>query len=143
MDSSKVSRRTKPVHKILGAHMGGYRRWSYQPASVVFRYLAIMGSEFDQANDCTEEERAAMTSQMQDECCANSSTLDLDQVLKSLENTIPQESSFTRIGPFGIWPVAKAAESCQSDAVYTMERKQETILWTLSSRTQLQISINC
>lgn len=47
-----------------------------------------------------------MVVQMRDECYANSSTLDIDQILRNLQAQIPDINGFTRIGPFGILPTA-------------------------------------
>ena len=55
---------------------------------------------------------------MRNECCSHYSTLDLDRVLRDLQEAVPKSSEFTRIGPFGILNVESEAsppmiaESC-------------------------------
>lgn len=55
----------------------------------------------------TDEEREAMVIQMRDECCSISSSLDLDRVLRELQDRTPVPNEFSRIGPFGILPLSK------------------------------------
>jgi arginine metabolism regulation protein II len=59
--------------------------------------LSLAEGSYDEA----DEDRATMAVQMRDECCANSATLDLDEVLRNLQNRIADAADFTRIGPFG------------------------------------------
>ena len=43
---------------------------------------------------------------MRDECCINASFLDLDRVLRELQDKVTDANEFARIGPFGILPIA-------------------------------------
>ncbi|KAH7348421.1 fungal-specific transcription factor domain-containing protein [Rhexocercosporidium sp. MPI-PUGE-AT-0058] len=54
----------------------------------------------------SDEERLAMVVQMRDECCVNASFLDLDRVLRELQEKVADATEFSRIGPFGILPAA-------------------------------------
>lgn len=47
-----------------------------------------------------------MVVQMRDECCINASFLDLDRVLKELQDKVAEATESSRIGPFGIFPAA-------------------------------------
>ncbi|CZR61358.1 uncharacterized protein PAC_11254 [Phialocephala subalpina] len=62
----------------------------------------------------TDEEREAMVIQMRDECCSNSSSLDLDRVLRELQDRTPVTNEFSRIGPFGILPLNKESPKNES-----------------------------
>ena len=53
----------------------------------------------------SDEERVAMAVQMRTECCINASFLDLDRVLRELQDKVADANEFTRIGPFGVLPV--------------------------------------
>jgi arginine metabolism regulation protein II len=59
-----------------------------------------------------------MVIQMRDECCVNASHLDLDQVLRDLQNRVFETDEFTRIGPFGIMPIARTG-TCDSNPVHS------------------------
>ncbi|KAG4434032.1 hypothetical protein IFR05_010486 [Cadophora sp. M221] len=59
----------------------------------------------------SDEERVAMAIQMRNECCINASFLDLDRVLRELQEKVADATEFSRIGPFGILPVASPASS--------------------------------
>lgn len=48
-----------------------------------------------------------MSLQMRNECCENSSALDLDRVLKDLQDGLSELDGCARIGPFGILTVGK------------------------------------
>lgn len=68
-----------------------------------------MGLE-NETNNSSDEEREAMVVQMRDECCLNASFLDLDRVLRELqEKVIDASSDFSRIGPFGILPLNQSS----------------------------------
>lgn len=58
-----------------------------------------------------------MAIQMRDECSANSASLDLDEVLRNLQNRIPATSEFTQIGPFRILPLTIDCRNCNHDFV--------------------------
>jgi hypothetical protein len=48
-----------------------------------------------------------MSLQMRDECCKKSSSLDLDRVLRELQDRVSELDDFSRIGPFGILSIGK------------------------------------
>ncbi|XMA20888.1 hypothetical protein WAI453_013679 [Rhynchosporium graminicola] len=54
----------------------------------------------------SDEERMAMAVQMRDECCIDASFLDLDRVLKELQDKITDTNELLRIGPFSVFPAA-------------------------------------
>ncbi|KAH7412736.1 fungal-specific transcription factor domain-containing protein [Cadophora sp. MPI-SDFR-AT-0126] len=59
----------------------------------------------------SDEERVAMAVQMRDECCINASFLDLDRVLRELQDKVADANDFARIGPFGVLPIASKPSS--------------------------------
>ncbi|KAI9047945.1 hypothetical protein LZ554_007747 [Drepanopeziza brunnea f. sp. 'monogermtubi'] len=59
----------------------------------------------------SDEEREAMALRMRDECCVNSSYLDLDRVLRELQEKVSEAGEFTRIGPFSIFPSCPPAKA--------------------------------
>lgn len=65
----------------------------------------------EKTDNRSDEERVAMAVQMRDECCTNASFLDLDRVLKELQEKVADATEFSRIGPFGILPAASPALS--------------------------------
>ena len=70
-----------------------------------------------------------MAIKMRNECCADSSTLDLDQVLRDLQTCVPAIIDFKRIGPFGVLPLATAQETCKSnDDAVDEETSREDIV---------------
>jgi hypothetical protein len=60
-----------------------------------------------------DEEREAMVMQMKDECRSISSNLDLDRVLRELEDRV-SGSEFSNIGPFGILPLNNSQTKIES-----------------------------
>ncbi|KAL2064381.1 hypothetical protein VTL71DRAFT_4875 [Oculimacula yallundae] len=52
----------------------------------------------------SDEERVAMAVRMSHECCTNTSFLDLDRVLRELQDQVTDATEFLRIGPFAIFP---------------------------------------
>ncbi|KAK0121730.1 hypothetical protein ONS95_010016 [Cadophora gregata] len=62
----------------------------------------------------SDEERVAMAVQMRNECCVNASFLDLDRVLRELQEKVAEASEFARIGPFGVLPVVSKLSASPS-----------------------------
>lgn len=60
-----------------------------------------------------DEEREAMVMQMKEECCSVSSDLDLDRVLRELQDRVPGDE-FSRIGPFGVLPLSNVSPKTES-----------------------------
>jgi hypothetical protein len=56
-----------------------------------------------------------MSIQMRNECCEHSPTLDLDKVLRELQERILELNGFSRIGPFGVLLMNKEASEPPMD----------------------------
>jgi arginine metabolism regulation protein II len=72
-------------------------------------------------NISSDEERAAMSLQMREECCSLQSSLDLDQVLRELQERIVEANDFSRIGPFGILSMEKETPVAKLDSAQSLE----------------------
>lgn len=58
-----------------------------------------------------DAQRAAMVSQMKVECCSVSPSLDIDRLLRELQDQGQEADGFTRIGPFGMIPISNFGQS--------------------------------
>ncbi|TVY46986.1 Arginine metabolism regulation protein II [Lachnellula occidentalis] len=59
----------------------------------------------------SDVQRVAMVSQMKVECCSISPSLDIDRLLRELQDQGQEAVDFTRIGPFGILPISNVGQS--------------------------------
>jgi hypothetical protein len=101
----------------------GWRRW--MKVKVVEGYCLLVcfdcfgmevGLRMGEGLMKTDEERNEMVIQMRDECCLNSKKLDLDRVLRDVNDKVPQSGDFYRIGPFGVLPLENQVQKDNSDS---------------------------
>lgn len=70
-----------------------------------------------------DAQRAAMVSQMKVECCSVSPSLDIDRLLRELQDQGQEADGFTRIGPFGMIPISNFGQS--QDLITSQTQKGE------------------
>lgn len=79
-----------------------------------------------------------MVLQMRDECCSVSPVLDIDRVLRELQDRLPALDEFSRIGPFGILPLN--CESPKTDSLSEDAQDVELIARIATPEMNLSLS---